>query len=62
MTCSHVSPALQRQQGYREVTWILAFVLHQLKCLLGPKHQHLCDATSCTVIMQVSLCCCGPGS
>lgn len=22
-----------------------------LKCLLGPEHQHLCDATSCTVIV-----------
>jgi len=36
------------------VTWILALVLHQLKCLLSPQHQHLCDVTNCTVIAQAS--------
>lgn len=36
------------------MTWILALVLHQLKCLLSAHHQHLCDATNCTVITQMS--------
>lgn len=53
VTSSHASPALQGQHGAWEVTWILALVLHQLKCLLSPR-QHLCDATNCTVITQVS--------
>ena len=54
VTFSHASPALQGQHAAWEVTWILALVLHQLKCLLSPHHQHLCGATNCTVIAQVS--------
>lgn len=54
VTSSHASPALQGQHGAREVTWILVLVLYQLKHLLSPHHQHLCDATNCTVIAQVS--------
>lgn len=54
VTSSRASPALQGQHRACEVTWILVLVLHQPKCLLSSHHQHLCNATSCTVIAQVS--------
>lgn len=55
MTSSHTGPAMWGQHTAWEVTCILALVLYQLKSLLSPHRQHLCHATNCTVIAQVSL-------
>lgn len=49
-----LQPALQGQHSAWKETRTLVLVLHQLKCLLSPHHQHLCDDTNSLSSLKVS--------